>query len=270
MPYDPTDPGPVLDTWDPDWEARFDAAHRELERLQAFRNPRRDRDLRGQALDEMIAAIHAQFRYGWELDAFLREHRCLKPSPEDPPDLRAPSPPHTASRTEMEAHYDRWNAHLKEQRFLAGLPPPVEWEDGVFAETLPDGVTREVRDTSLELPWRRVPAHMRLVVERHPGVTHVCVIQRPGAGSGIVNDAVLRDRVAAQYLPRPGLLARLGYRAPRMVFHHTFRPTPNWPPGQPVWRSAMRWGIRGPRVDELEMRQATPFLREQAIGFKPV
>lgn len=271
MSYDPMDPGPVLETYDPDWAARFHAAETMLEVLTARADPRRDHVLRTELTEDLCSAFEAQFQYSWELDAFLRDRYGLVPHPGEAMDLRMPSPPHDASPAEMKAHYASWRERLEARRFIASLPPLQEWETGVFATTtVPRGVTREVREAVVERLGMDMPVRMRVVVERHPGTTHVCAVQGPESGAPVLNHvALVADWVAERYLPRPGLLARLGRSRQRLVLHHTRAPEELGPSRQLVWAHALRWGRRAVRIHDLETREATPYLRDQAVQLIP-
>lgn len=273
MSFDPADPEPVLETYDPNWEPRFDAIHARLKVLQERDWFLRDHELCKLLTKELIDAHEAQFQFAWQLDKALRERHGGLPRAVDPT-LRIPSPPHTASPAEMEAHYAKWREGWEYRWFVALLPPAVEWETGVFAQTPPAGVTRTVQEATIEAPRMCLPVRMTLVVERHPGTTHVCAIQGPEGGASVTNNLdLVAGWVAERYLPRPGLLAGLlaglGGPAPRLVLHHTYTPRRHGPRQQLVWRYELRWARRRLRIDELEAQEATPYLRNQSLELAP-
>lgn len=266
MSYDPADPGPVLDTYDPNWEARFNAVHAKLKAIEDRGWPWRDHALAEQLTQELIDAHEAQYQYLWQFDAAQYGHYRLGAWRDDPAELRVPSPPHTASPAEVRAHYVQLGKARDYRRFVALLPPAIEWGKGVFARTPPAGVSRTVREATIEASRMGLPVRMTLVVERHPGMTHVCAIQGPEDGASVNNDLELvAGWVAEQYLPRRGLLAGLRGSARRLVFHHTYTPTLHGLRRQPVWSHELRRARGGVRIDEFGTREAPPYLRDRSL-----
>jgi hypothetical protein len=279
MSYDPTNPGPVLDTYDPNWEARFDAIHAELKIVQDGDWFLRDHDRAKQLTEELIAAHEAQYEHISQYAAAHYGHHCLGALPDDPPELYVPAPPHAVTRAQVQAYFADLGKARVYWRFLASLPPALEWGTGVFAQTPPADVTPTVDEAIIKTPPMETPVRMTLVVEHHRGVTHVCAVQGPEDLASITNNLdLVADYIAERYLPRPRLLSRLwsrlrGEPAPRLMFHYTYTPTPDGPPPQPVWSYELQWAHSLGRAwlqrDELETQQATPVLRELSLALAP-
>ena len=109
--YDPNDPGPVLKTYDPNWKARFDAKHGLLEELREIPVREQEPGLRSYLTGGLCEALLDQFKYKWEYEKFLREQYVpwFLGKEEGQIDFPIPSPPHTATPEQMEAHYKHWN-----------------------------------------------------------------------------------------------------------------------------------------------------------------
>lgn len=246
MSDNPTEPGPVLETYDPHWEARFNAAKTMLKILWERADPLGDHDLAVQLTKELTDAHEARYKYLWQYHAAVRERVSLLPLSIDPT-LHVPLPPPTATRAQMLAHYANWRKNWEYRRFVVHLPPAVEWETGVFARTPPQGVTPIVDEAIIEMPHMTMPVRMTLVVEHHPGTTHVCAVQGPQDVASVTNNEEgVMDYIAARYLPRPGLLSRLvrrlkGEPTPRLMFYYTYTPRPYRSSQQHVWGHELRW-----------------------------
>ncbi|PZX14307.1 hypothetical protein LX81_02890 [Palleronia aestuarii] len=182
MAYDPTDPGPVLASHDPNWKARFEAAASQLRALgEGTILDREQAALRTRLVEEKGAAYLAKHQNAWERDAFLRDQHVppfIGPEPGQI-DIPVPSPPHDASPEEMLAHYQRFHRLAYDLEHYLELEPAMDWEGGLFAETLVDGRTREVFDAEIPLEWGSVPIRARFAVEAWDDVVHVCALQRP-------------------------------------------------------------------------------------------
>lgn len=279
MSYDPTNPGPVLATYDPNWEARFRAAETMLDAVRARGEPVRDRALCAKLTRELLEAHEAQYEHISQYAAAHYGHHCLGARPDDLPKLYVPAPPHAVTRAQVRAYFANLGKARVYWRFLTSLPPAVEWETGVFAQKPPEGVTPTVDEGIIKTPLMETPVRMTLVVEHHRGTTHVCAVQGPEDVASVTNNLdLVTNYIAERYLPRPGLLSRLwsrlrGEPAPRLMFHHTYTPTPDGPPPQPVWSYELHWAHSLGRTrlqrDELETQQATPHLRDLSLDLAP-
>lgn len=275
MMYDPKDPGPVLETYDPSWKARWSAKHGLLEALGEMPVLEQDPDLRSRLTDDLCDALLSQFRHGWEYEAFLRQQHIpwFLGKAEGQIDLLIPSTPHTATPEEMRAHYRRWNELAHELRHHLSLDPAVEWESGPFSEGLADGSTRETFDEVIAPGGRHAPIRARFIVETQGSTVHVCALQRVGAGGGGLSltegIAHVAEWAAQTYLPQPSALAALLGRQERLFLYRTFLPWRNGPPRQPVWGHEVRRSRRGVQMVDIGVREATPYLREEALKLHP-
>ena len=273
--YDPKDPGPVLETYDPNWKARFDAKHGLLEALREMPVLEQDPDFRSRLTDDLCDALLGQFKYGWEYEAFLRQQHVpwFVGKAEGQIDLPIPSTPHTATPEEMRAHYRRWNELAHELRHHLSLDPAVEWESGLFSEGLADGSTRETFDEVIAPSDRHAPIRARFVVETQGSTVHVCALQRVGVACGglsIANGiASVAEWAARTYLPQPSALAALLGRRERLFLYQTFLPWRNGPSRQPVRGHEVRRSRRGVQMVDIGVREAPPFLREEALKLHP-
>ena len=265
--YDPKDPGPVLETYDPSWEARFDARHGLLEALGEMPVLEQDPDLRSRLTNDLCDALLSQFEHGWEYEASLRQQQIpwFVGKAEGQIDLLIPSPPHTATPEEMQAHYRRWNKLAHELRHHLSLDLAVEWESGLFSEGLADGSTRETIDEVITLSDRHASIRARFVVETQGSTVHVCVLHRVGAAHGGLSIAHVAEWAAQTYLPQPRALADLLSRQERLFLYRTFLPWRNGPSRQPVWGHEVRRSRRGVQMADIGVREAPPFLREESV-----
>lgn len=108
-----------------------------------------------------------------------------------------------------------------------------------------------------------------------PRTTHVRAVQGPEDLASVTNTLdMVADYMARRYLPRMRLPSRLkGKPAQRLMFYHTYTPTPDGPPPQPVWVhelwSSCSLGRTRLQLDKLQTQQATPYLRDLALALAP-
>lgn len=273
--YDPNDPGPVLETYDPDWKTRFDAKHGLLEALGEMPVLEQDPDFRSRLTDDLCHALIGQFKYRWEYEEFLRQQHVpwFLGKGEDQIDFSIPSTPHTATPEEMQAHYRRWNELANELRHHLSLDPTAEWESGLFSESLANESTRETFDKVIAPDDWHAPIRARFVVETQGSIVHVCALQRVGVACGglsIANGIEYVAEWAAQtYLPRPSALAALLGRRERLFLYQTFLPWRTGPSRQPVRGHEVRRSHSKMEMIDIGVREAPPFLREEALKLHP-
>lgn len=201
----------LLDTYDPDWEARWEAANA---RCDALRPAMLARHANGQraacaaewrkASDALHSAFHAQFRTvddfrGFRVDWFAAGHDGEEPATAIPDGL---------TLQELHAHLDRLSATaraaVRERERLPPRDPP-----GLAAFRTPASVDAERHVAHLELD---IPDHSRsvrclLAVEATPHAAHLCFVWVRDGGS-VCNDI----EALATYLCRERLYRRRGWR----------------------------------------------------------
>ena len=273
--YDPKDPDPVLKTYDPNWKARFDAKHGLLEALDEMPVLEQDPNLRSRLTDDLCDALLGQFEYGWEYEAFLRQQYVpwFVGKEEGQIDFSIPSPPHTATPGQMEAHYRHWNELAHDLQHHLILDPAVEWESGLFSESLADGSTRETFDEVIAPDDWHALIRARFVVETQGSTVHVCALQRVGAGGGglSLTEGIeyVADWAAQRYLAQPSVLAALLGRRKRLLVYSTVLPWRTGPFRQPVRGHEVRRSRNKVEMVDIGVREATPFLRGEALKLHP-
>ena len=272
--YDPNDPGPVLKTYDPNWKARFDAKHGLLEELREIPVREQVPGLRSYLTGGLCEALLDRFKYKWEYEEFLREQYIpwFLGKEKGQIDFPIPSPPHTATSEQMEAHYRHWNELAYDLQHFLSLDPAVEWESGLFSESLANGSTRETFDEVIEPSDWHAPIHGRFVVETQGSSVHVCALQRVGAGGGLsITNGIdyVADWAAQMYLPQPRVMEALLRRRKRLFVYSTVLPWRTGPLRQPVRGYEVRWSQGEVETVDIGVRKATPYLREEALKLHP-
>ena len=279
MSDNPTEPRPVLETYDPHWKTRFNAAEAMLKILWQRADPLRDHDFAAHLTKELINAHEAQYKHIESYAAAQYGHYCLGAQPDDPPELYVPPPAHAVTPEQVRAYIAELSKARTYWRFLQFLSPAEEWETGVFARTPPQGVTPIVGEAIIETPGTDTSVRMTLVVEHHAGTTHVCAVQGPDDLVSVTNNEnKVMDHIAARYLPRPGLWSRMwsrlkGEPTPRLMFYYTYTPRYHGLSQQHVWGHELRWvgwGVRQRlQSDTLQIPHATPVLRDLSLALAP-
>lgn len=272
--YDPNDPGPVLETYDPNWKARFDAKHGLLEELRGIPVRKQVPGLRSYLTGGLCEALLDQFKYKWEYEEFLREQYVpwFFGKEEGQIDFSIPSPPYTATPEQIEAHYRHLNKLVHDLQHHLSLDPAVEWESGLFSERLADGSTRETFDEVIEPSDWRAPLRARFAVEIQGSTVHVCALQRVGAGVGLsIANGIeyVADWAAQKYLPQPSALAALLGRRKGLFVYSTVLPWRTGPFRQPVRGYEVRRSRNGVDTIDIGVREASPYLREEALKLHP-
>ena len=279
--FDPTDPGPVLPSYDPNWEARFDAIHARLEaherRVASGRADARSHERAQELAGRLCAAHDAQFQYAWQYDEHLRAQHTFGAWRAS---LRLPDVRRDASVEEMRETYRRFGDLCSTVVHLRAFEPAREWGGGLFAEEAPRGVEREIIHEAIELRYPRDrPLHAKLIVERHGAAVHVCAIQDPrwSLPSVFAHDEFLAERLAERHLPPPRRRDALLRRPPRgrLFLYATRVPSQYGPPRQDVVPYEVVWARRGRRPQHmvelrpLRLRDATPLIRRETLTMQP-
>ena len=273
--YDPNDPGPVLKTYDPNWKARFDAKHGLLEELRGIPVREQVSGLRSYLTGGLCEAFLDRFKYKWQYEEFLQEQYIpwFLGKEEGQIDFPIPSPPHTATSKKMEAHYRHWNELAHDLQHYLSLDPAVEWDSGLFSERLAGGSTRETFDEVIEPSDWRASIRARFAVEIQGSNVHVCALQRDGADCGGLSLTEGIKYVAAwaaqTYLPQSSVLGGLLGRQKRLFLYRTVLPCRTGPFRQSVWGCEVRRSRGGVEMVDIGVREATPYLREEALKLHP-
>lgn len=277
--FDSADPGPVLPSYDPRWEARFDAARAALEaHQQADGEGCLDRHSheRCQALfARMKAAYEAQFEHAWQYEAYVRSTYRIAA---ERAGLRLPDLAYTAGVEDIREAYRRFGDLCSTVTVLRSMEPVREWGGGLFAQEAPRGIEREISHEVLELRHPRdVPLHTKLIVERHGTTVHVCAIQHPhrAVPSVFGHREFLAERLAERHLPPRRRRDALLRRPPRgRLFLYCVQSISRHDgPRQDVWPHEVTWARRASgHVVELQprrLRDATPLIRRETLMMQP-
>jgi hypothetical protein len=226
----------LMETYDPNWDARWQIAHDAFTELQRATGDglssaqiaacqKRSNEL----LVEMQDAYVAQFRTVVDYAAFHWKEleRSLTIANKD---LPWPVFGADATREDVIYAYREFVRRFEQLKAFDFLEAPAEWEEAIFREELPAGVRREIFDREFEEKGRQT-VMARLVVERHPEGVHCCAIDHPGMRTsvkaritGIANQLrseLRRDkagRTLSRWLVRPPPITFYAY-APQMFWN---------------------------------------------------
>lgn len=196
----------LMETYDPNWQARWQRAYDQLQALKAQdgdgwigdEEQARRTPIVEALTKEMFAALDAQFRTVMDYAAFL-----WKPLNEAMTfagkDIPWPSFTEHTAMEEVRAAYQKANGMLTRLKTLDLIEDPFEWSSGVFCEPPWPGEKQRVIDREFAFE-RDVTLKARLVIETKLAGIHCCAIDAPNPRFSVKSRAVEIANVLAPEL----------------------------------------------------------------------
>ena len=175
----------LMETYDPNWEARWQRAWDALQALKAgdgegwigAQETARRAPIVETLTKELYAALDAQFRTVTDYAAFLWKplNEAMTNAGKDIPWLTVTE---DTTVEDVRSFYQKANRTLARFRSLDLVEDPFEWASGVFCEPPWPGDKRRVVDREFAFQ-NDVTLKARLVIETKPSGIHCCAIDAP-------------------------------------------------------------------------------------------
>ena len=185
----------LMETYDPNWEARWQRAWDALQALKAHdgdgwigsEETARRAPIIEAHTKEMFAALDAQFRTVKDYAVFLWKplNDAMTYAGKDIPWLTVTD---DTTLEEVRAFYQKANRTLARLGKLDLVEDPFEWASGVFCEPQWPGDTRRVIDREFAFQ-HDVTFKARLVIETKPTGIHCCAIDAPNPRNSVKSRA---------------------------------------------------------------------------------